>query len=126
MLEKTLKKARQGKGITQAELADVLGVTQQGVARWERGKSNPTIETLITLADFFEMSTDSLLGRDGKKFLLFNDEEKNLVAGYRNLDKAKRKTLCNLLAFLTAPQSLNMGKVQTNNYVSNGNNLIMA
>ena len=104
MLEKNLKEARQRKGITQAELADALGITQQGVARWESGKSYPTVETLITLADFFEISTDSLLGRDVKKNLLFNDEEKKLVAGYRTLDKAKRQTLCNLLAFLTSPK----------------------
>lgn len=115
MLEKKLKEARQSKGITQAELADALGITQQGVARWESGKSKPNVETLITLADFFEMSTDSLLGRDGKKNLFFNDEEKKLVAGYRTLDKAKRQTLCNMLAFLTAPQGISMGTVVQKN-----------
>ncbi len=132
MLERTLKEARQSKGITQAELADVLGITQQGVARWENGKSNPTLETLITLADFFGVSTDSLLGRTGMKNVLFNEEEKKLVAGYRTLDKAKRQTLCNMLAFLTSPQGANTGNVVQKNknghnlYTNNGNNVVLA
>ena len=132
MLGEILKAARQSKGVTQAELADILGITQQGVARWERGKSYPTAETLITLADFFEVSTDYLLGREVRKNLLFNDEEKKLVAGYRNLDKVKRQILCNMLAFLTSPQGANTGNLVQKNknghnlYSNNGNNVVIA
>ena len=50
--------------MSQAELANILGVAQQTVASWERAKSSPNYEILQNIADFFHVSTDFLLGRD--------------------------------------------------------------
>lgn len=65
MLGIKLKELRKGKRITQGELATAMGVTQQAVGKWETGRSSPDPQTLMRLAEFFEVSTDTLLGRGG-------------------------------------------------------------
>jgi len=53
---------RKRKGITQQELADVLGVSFQTISKWETGVTMPDLSILPTLADFFCVTTDELLG----------------------------------------------------------------
>lgn len=60
-----LKKLRQQKNLTQAKVADSLGITQQSYARWENGKVTPTPEKLSKIAKFYGVTTDYLL--EGKK-----------------------------------------------------------
>ena len=64
MFSDKLKVLRNNKGLTQSELAQHLGVTQQAVGRWEKGLTSPDYETLKLLASFFNVSTDYLLGRE--------------------------------------------------------------
>ena len=49
----TIKQYRESKGMTQAELAAVLGVPQSNYSRWERGAINPSVDTLRKLAEVF-------------------------------------------------------------------------
>ena len=58
-----LRKLRQDKGLTQTELANIIGTKKTTISNYETGYSSPDYETLIKLADFFEVSTDYLLGR---------------------------------------------------------------
>lgn len=58
-----LKELRLEKAISQAKLAEILGLTQDSISLWEKGKSLPATPYLIKLADFFGVSTDYLLGR---------------------------------------------------------------
>lgn len=55
---------RTAKGITQAKLAEALDTTQQMVAKWETGRTEPTIKNIELLASFFGVSIDELLGRN--------------------------------------------------------------
>ncbi len=64
MLGNQLKSLRKQKKITQAELAQRLGITQQAVGRWETSASSPDPDTLVRIAEIFEVSVDSLLGRE--------------------------------------------------------------
>lgn len=52
---------RKMKGISQEQLADVLGVSRQAVSKWESEQSNPDLEKIITMSDYFEVTTDYLL-----------------------------------------------------------------
>ena len=52
---------RRGKGITQSELGERLGVSYQAVSKWERGETLPDVGILVDLADVLETSVDSLL-----------------------------------------------------------------
>ena len=56
----TIKEYRQGKGMTQAELAAAVGVPQNNVSRWESGAVSPGVETLRKLADIFGCRMDEI------------------------------------------------------------------
>lgn len=59
-----LKKLRIQRKMTQEKLADFLGVSFQAISKWERGDTLPDICMLPTIASFFNVSTDYLLGVD--------------------------------------------------------------
>lgn len=63
MFSEILRSLRKAKGLTQRELAGHLGVTQQMVAKWEKGQSTPGPDQLTRMAELLEVSTDTLLGR---------------------------------------------------------------
>ena len=52
---------RSSRGLTQEALAEVLGVSRQAVAKWERGEAIPEIEKLVMISDRFGVSLDSLI-----------------------------------------------------------------
>ncbi|MCI8671344.1 MAG: helix-turn-helix transcriptional regulator [Bacilli bacterium] len=52
---------RKSKNMSQEDLANVLNVSRQTVSKWETGESNPDIEKIVPLCDFFDISTDELL-----------------------------------------------------------------
>jgi transcriptional regulator with XRE-family HTH domain len=62
MFQDNLKKLRLEKGYTQADLANVLYVTQQAVSLWETGKGYPDVPTLKQLAKILGTNVDSLIG----------------------------------------------------------------
>ena len=63
MLCDEIRRLRLAKRITQARLADRLGVSKQSVSNWENNNIQPSVELLEKLADYFAVSTDTLLGR---------------------------------------------------------------
>ena len=90
---KNLKQLRQKQNISQRELACAIGISQQSINKYENHNIEPDIETLISIANFFNTSVDYLIGNipedqnSSQKI-----EEDLLIAGYRKLD-AKEK-LC--------------------------------
>ncbi|WP_038299005.1 helix-turn-helix domain-containing protein [Metaclostridioides mangenotii] len=58
-----LKKLRNSKDMTGEELGKIFNVTKVAVSNWESGRRSPSPETLKSIADYFEVSTDYLLGR---------------------------------------------------------------
>ncbi|MCM1216837.1 MAG: helix-turn-helix domain-containing protein [Lachnospiraceae bacterium] len=56
-----IQRLRKGKGISQEELADQLGVSRQAISKWESEQSSPDIEKVIIMSDFFGVTTDYLL-----------------------------------------------------------------
>lgn len=56
-----IREFRKRAGITQEELAQLLGVSRPAVAQWERGINNPRADMLIKLANLFKCSIDDLL-----------------------------------------------------------------
>lgn len=57
-----LANKRRNKGLTQEDLANVIGVTKASVSKWETGQSYPDITLLPKLAVFFGISIDELIG----------------------------------------------------------------
>lgn len=64
MFCKRLRELRVEKNLTQKQLANELGATNQNICDWESGKSETSFEMLCKIADFFGVSTDYLLGRE--------------------------------------------------------------
>ncbi|WP_196590500.1 helix-turn-helix domain-containing protein [Pectinatus frisingensis] len=83
MLPEILKKERTNKGLSQANLATILGVSQQAIGSWEVGRTSPDPEMLKKIANYFNVSTDHLLGNDSLK----TDSVKLTKKDLGNLDK---------------------------------------
>ena len=62
MIGQTIKALRKKKKVSQQKMADDLGISQPALACWETGTRRPDIETIPALADYFGVSTDTLLG----------------------------------------------------------------
>lgn len=62
-----IKAKRRQKDLTQEQLAEYLGVSVSAVSQWESGKTVPDVSLIVTLANFFEVTTDELLCRTAKK-----------------------------------------------------------
>ena len=62
-----LRSLRQEKKVKQREMGELLGMTLRNYQRFEHGEINVPALTLCTLADYFGVSTDYLLGRSDKR-----------------------------------------------------------
>lgn len=58
-----LKELREDGNVTRKELAEIASVTPRSIAHWENGDRECDFNTLLLLANFFDVSTDYLLGR---------------------------------------------------------------
>ncbi len=59
-IENTIQECRNGKGLTQQELADEIGITRATIVALERGSYNPSLELAFRLAKFFNKKIDEL------------------------------------------------------------------
>ena len=62
MFSKKIRNLRENKGINQEKLGKMLGLSASTVGMYEQGRRQPDNETLIKIAEFFDVSTDYLLG----------------------------------------------------------------
>ena len=62
-----LRDLREDKDMNQTQIAEILNTKQTVYSRYERGFQNIPVEHLITLADFYDVSTDYILGRTNRK-----------------------------------------------------------
>ena len=57
-----IKELRKEKGLTQKQLAQLMSKSETGLASWEQGLSEPSVNDLRMLCKIFEVSADYLLG----------------------------------------------------------------
>lgn len=96
-----LKEARKSAGLTQKEVAAVVGVNQNTYSYWENGKTKIDSESLAKLSELFGVTTDFLLGKApckttvdsvNDKPAVRSDEEK-LLGVYNSLDQESKTQL---------------------------------
>ena len=92
-----LKSLRASKKISQKDFAQALKVSQQTVASWESGRTEPSNTALKEIADYFNVSTDYLLGRDTAKAPALSDEQTTLLKGFATLNSAGKNLLVGVL-----------------------------
>ena len=64
MLGKRMRALRKMRKIGLEEFANAIGVSKQSLSNWENGNIIPSVEKLVRIADFFQVTTDFLLGRN--------------------------------------------------------------
>lgn len=101
---KNLKSMRLARGISQRNLAKEIGVSQQSINKYENHETEPDIEILKKLADFFNTSIDYLVGYTDiqnkiEKTYQFdvNEQEMQLINDFRHLNHAKQKSITDIM-----------------------------
>lgn len=61
-MKNNLKICRENKRMTTKEVSEKIGVSRQAIYNMEAGMSNPSVDTLMKLAELYNVSTDYLLG----------------------------------------------------------------
>lgn len=99
-----LKKLRTDKGISQQALANVIGVSQQSVNKYENHNVEPELRALMAMADFFGTSVDYLIGHTEIPNVIevvhphdLNAQEAAMVEGFRNLTEEERKSILRIV-----------------------------
>ena len=131
---KFILKLRKEKELTQKELADVVGLTDKAVSKWETGKGLPDIEILKLLAEYFNVSlTDLLSGervknekedskteKKGERYITISEAAAltaNSINFYKQVEKTKAKKKFNwLLTIIILLLAFIIGSYFYNNY----------
>ncbi len=82
-----LKEYRLSHGYSQTELAKLTGINQQNISRWEKDGIYASIDFYETLADFYDISIDELVGR--------NRQDDNLNYGIKITQNHNSGTITN-------------------------------
>lgn len=92
-----LSKLRNARGLTQQQAADLLGITRGRLNNYEQGTREPDLETLSSLAEFYNVSVGFLLGRDEMALERQKDSEikdaLDLFRKIKNLSPEKQKII---------------------------------
>tara|TARA_Y100001963_G_scaffold156936_1_gene251780 strand:+ start:355 stop:945 length:591 start_codon:yes stop_codon:yes gene_type:complete len=83
-MQTNLKKIREDRGMSQAELAKLMGTTNQTISRWERGERGITLETLDKLSSALRTTIAQILGLTGSAL------STNKVCEIRFIDKGEK------------------------------------
>ena len=67
MYGKELKSHRENNNLSQGQLAQLTGIKQQNISRWESNQAIPSIINIVILADFYGITVDELIGHEVKK-----------------------------------------------------------
>lgn len=92
-----LKELRLIKGISQQEIADYLHCTAVTYSRYENGNRSPSLDLLVKLADYFDVTIDYILGRENISENGLTQYEINLVNASRKADERAREDALLLL-----------------------------
>lgn len=84
-----LKELRSEKFLTQEQLAEVLGVSNRSISRWENGITMPDFDLLIQMAEFYGVEIGEILDGERKSDHMDRKTEETLskVADYTNAEK---------------------------------------
>lgn len=93
---------RRNRNINQSTIADHLGISQQAYLKYEKGDADPTIDTLIKIANFYNVPIDYLLGLEPapnpfSEMELSEEDEEEVWKKYKSFPPEGRAFLLNVL-----------------------------
>ena len=101
---KNLKPLREQASISQKQLADAIGVSQQSINKYENHNIEPDIGTLVRIAEYFNTSVDYLIGHTDIRRKIeqvhpydLNDMERALIDGFRQLSLKQRECILTMI-----------------------------
>lgn len=115
-----LKRLRKEKGITQEQLAEILGVSGRTVSRWETGNNLPDLSILVQIAEFYDVEIKEILNgeRIGENMNSELKETLLKVADYHELERQKAAKVGNIsfsMMFLTCAAVIVIQMIITGN-----------
>ncbi|MBR2133458.1 MAG: helix-turn-helix transcriptional regulator [Eubacterium sp.] len=103
-----LRKLRKEKGLTQQQLSDIVGIKRSAYAYYEIDKSEPSIATLLKIANALNVSVDEIVNSSrpvhsgaAEYSGLTDDELKTLIKLYKKLDNSQKHEVENYIRFIT-------------------------
>lgn len=101
---KNLKVLREAAGMSQKQLAEAIGVSQQSINKYENHNIEPDIGTLIRIADCFDTSVDYLIGHTAVRHKIesvkqyeLNAEESRIVDSFRKLSRKQKACVATVI-----------------------------
>lgn len=119
MLKDILKELRIDRNLTQKQLSEMLDLSKNTVCEYEKGRAEPSIETLLKLSGIFGVSVDYLLGREddfgnitvtsspssdlsaSSPNASLTPEERELLELYKKLPGTRKKTVLDTIRFMS-------------------------
>jgi transcriptional regulator with XRE-family HTH domain len=96
---KNIRKIRTFKNLSQSAFAEIFGITRASVGAYEEGRAEPKTESIIEIANYFQVSVDELL----KKELTINDISKfNQKENYLNKPVMQENSIANIFISLVS------------------------
>ncbi|MED0670582.1 helix-turn-helix transcriptional regulator [Aneurinibacillus aneurinilyticus] len=99
-----LRELRINKELSQKELANHFKISESAVGMYEREQREPSFELVEKIADFFEVSTDYLLGRTNDSSLKETDEDSKInvafydgLKGFEDLDPDEQQFILDMV-----------------------------
>lgn len=87
MFAERLKSLRKEQNLTQQKIAEKLNISRGSYAQWEAQRTQPSSKSLETLANFFDVSTDYLLGNtDIKNQNQFDEDLEKSLDTFKSFD----------------------------------------
>ncbi|MDV5976889.1 UNVERIFIED_CONTAM: helix-turn-helix transcriptional regulator [Streptococcus canis] len=121
-----LRLMRKTKSLTQTELASKLNIGQSAYAKWENGRTEPTLEMLARIADSLDVTVDYLLGRSdnfSNTIVLSKNNMKSFSKRLKELRLEKNQTQQELADCLNVKRA-SIAKWETNRAFPNGDTII--
>lgn len=111
-----IKNLRLKHGLSQLELANVVGVSDKAVSTWEQNKAVPRMGVIQKMADYFGIQKSDIIEPSGgatqminnriiKKEIPVNKDESKLLADYRNLNGNNRQIINVMIALFLSQQT---------------------
>lgn len=115
-IAKNIASLRKAKGITQEQLAQALNISSQAISKWETKTSQPDVQTLPLIAEYFHVSIDYLYY--GKDMAYDDIYEKNLqkTASYPQMSKESYEEALKL--FASAHHGISHGNIRGESVLS--------
>lgn len=94
-----LRELRKERNLTQEQLAELFGVTNRSVSRWENGVNLPDFDLVIEIVNYFDITIDEFLDGERRKEMIDKKTEETMlkVSDYENSEKMRfSKRMCRI------------------------------